>query len=515
MGNHEGSGEGFQRRLFVPSLCTVLIVAGVLRAYQIGDESYWMDEVTSLHVAVGAPMASLVPGAFDRPPVYFIPLHFWVHVFGTAEASARSLSAVIGVASVALIYVVGRGLFGEETGLVAAFVMGISAFQIYYSQEVRYYSLFVFMTLLSFLFFIRAMERSTLTDYGLYAGATILLVYTHAFGVFVLAAQDLYFLLRRNGRRRGVGVWVICQALIILSLVPLFGPSILGGMPIAGMSAPGGRAWISDPALVDTIRSIYRFVFPMRGDRTWGSVLAGYGLGVVAFAAGMSVFIIRRGKREWWVSAKGLFGSRLNANSRKDSLLLVGCWLLLPVALPFVLSKLLGPMYLDRYAISAAPALYLLLAFGLVGMRRVVPLLFSLGTLVILVAPGLRYYYATYVNEEWREVARYVEANASAGDVVVVAPDEDGSQQRSFEWYYKGNLTACGLASDLAGDVTIGESLVHCTSGHGRFWLIMRGTAETVGRFKEFFLERRPQYVHLDRHLEFTGISVFLFELSG
>jgi hypothetical protein len=189
--------------------------------------------------------------------------------------------------------------------------------------------------------------------------------------------------------------------------------------------------------------------------------------------------------------------------------------LLCLIAIPFALSKVLGPMYLDRYTISAAPAFYLLLAFGLASIRKVVPLLVSVGTLVILIAPGLYYYYAADVKEQWREVAEYVEAHSRPSDAVVLAPDENGAQQQSFLWYYRGSLPACGLGADLADDAAIAAGLTDCTSGHERFWLLMRGTAETVGRFKGYFLNRSPAEMELTRQEHFTGIWLFLFELPG
>ncbi|MGZ4847178.1 MAG: glycosyltransferase family 39 protein [Halobacteriota archaeon] len=58
----------------------------------------------------------------------------------------------MGVLAIPMIYAVGRQLFNEETGLVAAFILALSSFNIYYSQEVRMYSLIVLLALTSVYF---------------------------------------------------------------------------------------------------------------------------------------------------------------------------------------------------------------------------------------------------------------------------------------------------------------------------------------------------------------------------
>jgi mannosyltransferase len=197
-----------------------------------------------------------------------------------------------------------------------------------------------------------------------------------------------------------------------------------------------------------------------------------------------------------------------------DKLLLVGCWLVCPIVLPFVLSDVMSPIYHDRYTISAAPALYLLLASGIASVRKVVPEIVTLGALVIVIAPGLHHYYVTDVKEQWREVAQYVEENAGRDDAIVFAPDENGWQQKSFYWYYRGSLPGCGIDVRLMDDASIENARARCTSGAQRFWLVMRGTSEVVGRFKAWFLNRNHADIRLIREQQFKGISIYLFEVT-
>lgn len=130
-------------------LVFIILLAAALRFYDLGGESYWYDEVIMLRVAQDN-ILTIIEGG--RPPIYIILAHFWIKLFGTEEVATRSLSAIFGVASIPLIYLIGKELFDRKVGLISAFLMAISQFQIYYSQDIRYYSLFVLMTLVSYYF---------------------------------------------------------------------------------------------------------------------------------------------------------------------------------------------------------------------------------------------------------------------------------------------------------------------------------------------------------------------------
>jgi hypothetical protein len=173
-------------------------------------------------------------------------------------------------------------------------------------------------------------------------------------------------------------------------------------------------------------------------------------------------------------------------------------------------------MYVDKYTISASPALYLLLALGITTASEVVPEFISLGVLVILVAPGLQHYYVTDVKEQWREAAAYVGGNARKDDVIVFAPAEGGWLRHSFYWYYRGNLPGCDIdVQSESDDEAIADALAGCVSGRERFWLILRGSPDRIAPLTAFFLNRDHEDMYLIGDQNFTHISVYLFALTG
>ncbi|MBC8450440.1 MAG: glycosyltransferase family 39 protein, partial [Chloroflexi bacterium] len=123
-------------------LIIILLLALALRAYRLDGQSLWADEGNSAALA-GRSLAQIAhDSAHDiHPPLYYWLLHGWTPLFGSNEIGLRSLSALLGLLLVWLIYSIGRRLHGQATGLLAAFLAAVNPFQIYYAQEARMYML--------------------------------------------------------------------------------------------------------------------------------------------------------------------------------------------------------------------------------------------------------------------------------------------------------------------------------------------------------------------------------------
>ena len=177
-------------------LLLVIALGSLLRVYGLGAESIWLDEAHSLEVS-SQNLASVVreAAAGHHSPLYFVILHFWMSLFGNSEVAVRSLSAILGITSIALTYQVGNALFNKKVGLISSFLSAISLFHIQHSQDARPYALLLLLSLLSFLFFVQILKQDKNRYYLCYFLANILLAYTHVFGLFIIAAQLLLLLL--------------------------------------------------------------------------------------------------------------------------------------------------------------------------------------------------------------------------------------------------------------------------------------------------------------------------------
>ena len=86
------------------------VVGALLRFPTLDAKSFWEDEaITVFLVRRGfGSMLSAIPDSESTPPVYYVLAWVWTHVFGSGEVGIRSLSALIGTATVPVAYLAGR-----------------------------------------------------------------------------------------------------------------------------------------------------------------------------------------------------------------------------------------------------------------------------------------------------------------------------------------------------------------------------------------------------------------------
>jgi len=508
--------DQFKKDLMRLTLFGAIVFLGfVLRIYDLGSESYWIDEMSTVIEGQQSIHQLLTSGRLDQPPAYYFPFHWWLQTFGTSEISTRSFSVLAGVGSIILLYWIGKELFGKEVGLLSALLMAVSDFQIFFSQEARFYSFFEFAALFSFVFFVLLLKEKKITYFVLYIFASVVMIYSHSYGIFIIAAQNLVIVLQGKKYKDVLIAWFAWQLVIFLMLVPYFFPLLFGNRGIEGAVSLniGGNP---TPSLLDPLRAIYRFFLPARRERSWTTIAINYGIAGAFLLIATWFYAMKRGKDFMVIAVRNVGLAIREIPYMQSKFFLLSCWLLCPIVLPFILSFQFSSAYAERYTISAAPALYLMLALGIFSVRKVVPIIIVLGMLAIIMIPGLYYYYATPVNEQWRDAAIYLDNNARRGDVVVFAPNMGiGIQQKTFAWYDQNSLQSCGLGTEIVGRDAISNALQQCVSTYDRFWLVIPNyQSESVDRYRSFFFDQELTRMDVIEKRQFFGISIYLFQVA-
>ncbi|HLJ03343.1 MAG TPA: glycosyltransferase family 39 protein, partial [Solirubrobacteraceae bacterium] len=201
------------------ALAGILVLAAVLRFVTLGSQSYWFDEAQAAHEFQGS-LGSVLHSLYTRetnPPLYFVLGWLWAKVFGTGEVALRSLSALAGVAAVALIYKCGEELVSRRAGLVAAGLAAINPFMIWYSQEAREYMLVAALSAASLLWFARALRTGAGRSVAWWAGCSALALLTHFFAAFLVwpEAAWLLYVHRRRATLAACGALLAVQAALL------------------------------------------------------------------------------------------------------------------------------------------------------------------------------------------------------------------------------------------------------------------------------------------------------------
>jgi len=144
-------------------LLVLLGSGGFLRLWNLGVPSFWVDEVNTVFAAdsiikTGSP--TLPSGmVYDRALLHtyaVVPLY---RFFGVSETTTRLPSAIFGLFSILMAYFLGREIFSHRVGMLSAFFVTFSHFEVGWSRTARMYTLLQFITLLIIYCFIKGFEN--------------------------------------------------------------------------------------------------------------------------------------------------------------------------------------------------------------------------------------------------------------------------------------------------------------------------------------------------------------------
>ncbi len=453
--NHRSHLTFYASRL---ALLAILLLAASLRFYRIDAQSFWNDEGNSARLSERSLDLIIAGTASDiHPPGYYLLLHAWRALFGQSEFALRALSAVAGLALVLCTYLLGRRLFGEAAGLMAAFLGAISPFAVYYSQEARMYALLAALAAASTYLLLRALPNSqslssrrsgvvALAGYVLTAAAGL---YTQYAFPFVLLVHNVVFAVwwlvhsRRPSvaRWRWLAVWLGAQAGVVALYLPWLSIAIrsVAGWPSAGQAYAPGAALPT--ALLNVLRWLtVGHTLPLR--EAWVG-LAGAG---ALLLAGL------------WPAPRADEPSAdagLREGSRWFGVATLALYLLLPIALIFAFD-LYKEAWL-KFLIVVLPPFHVLVARGIDNLARLVSRDWGLGVgrlrasnlqslisfVVLILAsiatrPSLQnlYFNPAYFRDDYRQIASDVGADVapSAGSAAVIL--DAPNQWEVFTYYY-------------------------------------------------------------------------------
>jgi len=117
------------------------LVAFALRAHRLAAQSLWSDEDITLDRA-RLPLPEMVAALpREHAPLYFVLVRLWTRLAGEGDLALRFPSLACGVLAVPLAAAVTWRLAGRRTAAIAALVVAVNPFQVWYGQEARMYTL--------------------------------------------------------------------------------------------------------------------------------------------------------------------------------------------------------------------------------------------------------------------------------------------------------------------------------------------------------------------------------------
>lgn len=392
----------------------------VIRLYKLGYHDFWSDEVGTVNYAQ-------YPWNNWNAPLYWIILHFWIKIFGMSEFSLRFPSLIFSFGTVILVYLLGKRLFGKQVGIVASVLVGLSPFHLWYAQEARDYSMALFFgTLSSFLLF-RAIEEGRVRIWVCFIIAALLGAYTNYFCILLFMAQGIYLLIQRRIKLKSIGV--------LSFVVVMLGFSLYLNRFFNKFSYVKEGFWIFKPGWKALLITLENFSLGYNGSK------ALYLLSDLI----ISIFLV---SAIWYFRKAEL----------RPKIIFCVFLFILPIFAVFIFSRKFFSIYLDRGLIIFSPYYYILLALGVVALKKIKLGWVLLISLVIIVFIAdikyfkdemflpLEHHIGTYIKKPIRPLVKFINENIKDQDGIaftngaILAPllfySQDKSKVQSAYFFF-------------------------------------------------------------------------------
>ncbi len=483
-------------RALLLHLLAATLLAAALRAFRLGGQSLWIDELfTWMSADIGRPLGAGMLLENIHGPLYGLVVHLCGALLGEAEWVLRLPSLVFGVAVVpALAWLAARWL-GRDEAVWAAWLAAGSPFLVWYSQEARSYMLLILCACVASALLVGPARRggtlARAAGYVAAAGAGLLTSFSFA----LLAPLHLRWWLAEDGtappggRARRLGG----AALVALALLLLLAPW-------------AGRVWSTwDWQRLHPAREAPAEEAPLRPGSTFhaGAIPFALHAQAVGYTLGPPLRELRGGGAGAAVARHlpelaavtlvfGVLGVAGLVGIRRRRRLLD---LLLAVGFPLLVVSLFAlrnfKVFHPRYVAVAAPFLLLVVAAGLVTLRRPVRVAAALAVAALWIASlGQHYFDPAYAKEDYRGALGLVAARAEPGEkVLAVGADEP------VYYYYRGSLPVDRLWLGYAArPARLGEELEGRLAGARGTWIVLSRPEDldTEGVFVRTLGARHP-----------------------
>lgn len=379
----------------------------------------WLDEALTVNIAAH-PLGQLREALLQdgHPPLYYWLLHGWMDLFGQGDLAVRSLSAVFGLATLPLVWLLGRRAGGPLVAWGSLTLVALSPYAVRYSSETRMYSLVMLLVTAGALLLDRLLARVAWPAAVGLAFVTGALLWTHYWGLYLVGVVGLALLAAwrwRPARRRELQ-WAIASLVAGGILFLPWVPSLLE------QAEHTGTPW----AIPARPTQVLQTTLSELGGGSYAEALL---LGTLLAIAGTFVFVGRRGDHTGDTDTAAAPGGQLGSTLRPHVLLVVS---IATLAVGWAVAYVTEGAYAGRYAAVIAPFVLIAVVAGVVRAPDELRALLAVGLLGLSALAVV--HNVGYLRTQAGDITELLAEQARPDDVIVVCPDQLGPDlARSME----------------------------------------------------------------------------------
>jgi len=393
---------------YVQILLLLTLVGLFLRFYNLGFNSLWLDEASTLDMSKNGFLEIWnisLSGDF-HPPLFHWTEHLML-AFGQSEVILRFIPALLGTLTIPVFYLIGKEFLDKNVGIICAALLTVSYFGIFYSQEAYSYSMVLFVFSLVLLFYFRALRTDETSQWLLFGLFSALAVWTHYYVLIALFVIYLHALITLREKLKknileGKKILAAISTMTVLILPLLF--VVLERYHTLTASPP-----------------TYGVLGPVLIQETFIRFSGGYS--PVNWVIAIAYLSLMFG------------GLAFLYHEDRNKCLFSAMYLVLPLIISVIISSRMTMN--PRYLIYLLPIYFALVAAIYPVIFRFIPnrkLLYAVLILIFAInAPLLTGYYSSFTKEDWRGFSHIVHNVTQDGDLIIVIP---GYIRQPFSYYY-------------------------------------------------------------------------------
>ncbi|MCK4916613.1 MAG: glycosyltransferase family 39 protein [Candidatus Omnitrophica bacterium] len=318
------------------NLVLIFFIGVILRLYKLGEHNLWHDEAFMVFLCQYP--FKVVSNIILQGPLHMLMVKYFIHMTNANEFFLRLPAMFFGCISIPLLYFFVKLLFNKKIAIIASFLLAVSPFHIWYSQELARYSQAMFFGLWANYLFVRFLKDDKRWIWLLLIIVQTLSFYT-SYILFLALAPQLIIVLMPAYRKK-IKIWMLSTVIALFLFCPL------AKIFYTHFNSVNDKFWIPNISFFD----IY-------------ILFCNFNLG---YTVSPNVFLI------CIVLLLGLIVSGLKSSiiNYKRAILIVGIFFIIPLGALLIIS-LSTPIFISRIAIPFYPYYLVFLSLGIESYRRI------------------------------------------------------------------------------------------------------------------------------------------------
>jgi 4-amino-4-deoxy-L-arabinose transferase-like glycosyltransferase len=203
-----------------------ILIGSAFRVFQLSAGSIRGDEGGAIFVA-----GDTVSHYWDsisgdvHPPLYYLLLNVWIKIGGISKFFLRLLPCLFSIATIPIVFLLGKKLFNDKIGLMSSFIFAMSQANIRYAQTLKQYSILTFFVTLSLYYFISYLDTPSKKTGAFWIGLSAICMYLHYYSFLIILAEFIFLLVFYKKYKQiflRTFLLFILVGVLVLPLVPMF-----------------------------------------------------------------------------------------------------------------------------------------------------------------------------------------------------------------------------------------------------------------------------------------------------